>query len=99
MKDVAHSPIPVSTLSGNEVWILSGCFLHRKFIGSLVVVIGVILVFVGFEGLIGYDGFTLVSCGGPEPRFCIRVYSLDLLALLVGVVAAFVGTRVLVRDR
>ncbi len=75
------------------------CFLHRKFIGSLVVVIGVILVFVGFEGLIGYDGFTLVSCGGPEPRFCIRVYSLDLLALLVGVVAAFVGTRVLVRDR
>ena len=80
-------------------YILPVDFPHGTFIGSLIILIGAILAFIGFEGLVGNDGFTIVGCGGPEPRFCLRGYSLDLLAILIGAIAVYAGTRILVQDR
>ena len=64
--------------------------VSSQFVARLIVVVGFVLLLLGLVG-----GFTFVSCGGPEPRSCHYIYTLDLLAGLVGVVSIFAGTLAL----
>ena len=53
----------------------------------ILIAFGLALGVLGFEGV-----FTFAGCGpGPGPSLCIRVYSLDLAAFLMGAACVLIG--------
>ena len=61
----------------------------KKFVGVVFLIVGAVSVLLGLWG-----EFTFVSCG-PRALTCIRVYSLDLLAVLAGTIVIGVGIKLI----
>ncbi len=65
-------------------------FRSKKVVVAILLVLGIVSVILGFAG-----EFTFSGCGppGPGPGSCVRVYTLDLLAVLAGTIAIGVGIK------
>ena len=61
----------------------------KKFVAVIFLIAGAVSVLLGLWG-----EFTFVSCG-PRALTCIRVYSLDLLAVLAGTIVIGVGIKLI----
>ena len=61
----------------------------KKFVAVIFLIVGDVSVLLGLWG-----EFTFVSCG-PRALTCIRVYSLDLLAVLAGTIVIGVGIKLI----
>ena len=68
-------------------------FVTGKFLGWVLLIAGPVMVFLGYE-----DTFSFTGCG-PGAISCIRVYSLDLLIAILGLVAIAAGIFMLTRSR
>ena len=81
---------------------LGRSFDPRKLIAAGLAIIGLALVLIGYEDLIGATKtFYQVGCTTRPvpPNFCIRVYTWDMLAILTGAVAVLTGISMLLRVR
>ena len=61
----------------------------EKVVAAVFLIIGAVSVLLGLWG-----EFTFVSCG-PGALTCIRVYSLDLLAVMAGTIVIGVGIKLI----
>jgi len=61
----------------------------KKFVAVIFLIVGAVSVLLGLWG-----EFTFVSCG-PRALTCIRVSSLDLLAVLAGTIVIGVGIKLI----
>ncbi|TMI29282.1 hypothetical protein E6H27_08595 [Candidatus Bathyarchaeota archaeon] len=61
----------------------------KKFVAVIFLIVGAVSVLLGLWG-----EFTFVSCG-PGALTCIRVYSLDLLAVTAGTIVTGVGIKLI----
>ena len=68
-------------------------FVTRKLLAWGLLIVGLVLVFLGYE-----DTFGFIGCG-PGAVSCIRVYSLDIIAAIMGLVAILTGIFMMTRWR
>ena len=61
----------------------------KKFAAVIFLIVGAVSVLLGLWG-----EFTFVGCG-PGALTCIRVYSLDLLAVMAGTIVIGVGVKLI----
>ena len=62
-------------------------FRSKKFAAVILQVLGAVSILLGLAG-----EFTIASCA-PRISMCVRVYSLDLLAVVAGIVAIGLGVK------
>ncbi len=75
-----------------RVQVVGGTFRPGKFTAVLLLILGFVLAFLGYE-----EKFTLIGCG-PGWISCIRVSLWNFVAIFTGLVAMGIGAFVLIRQ-
>src|SRR2546428_119606 len=76
---------------GEKRIVLGANFGSGRLIALTLIIIGLVLVLLGYGG-----AFTFANCG-PQSFSCVRIYTWDLFAALIGVAAILAGPSMLFR--